>query len=70
MGVHALLGLRPEHVSEGLESFSDIVHQQGPSAVGHIDAVRAVGLHQLRLASQLPRRCHVGHHQKAGDVHA
>ena len=40
------------------------------AGVGDVDAVGAVGLHQLGLLGQLLGGRHVGHHQEAGDVHA
>ena len=70
MRVHALLGLRVEHVVERLHPLGDALRQQRAGGIDDVDAVRAVGLHQLRLARQLGRRRHVRHHQEADDVHA
>ena len=48
----------------------DVVHGQPAAGVGDVDAVRAVGLHQLGLLGELLGRRHVGQHQESGDVHA
>ncbi len=69
VGVHAALGLGFQHPIIGLKALAHPVHVQRPAAVGDIDAVGAVALHQERLLSQPVRLDHVAHHQKAGDIH-
>ena len=70
VGVDADLGAGVEHVAVGADPVADAVHGQAAAGVGDVDAVRAVGLHQLGLLGELRGRGHVAHHQEAGDVHA
>ncbi len=71
MGVDADLGTGVEDVAIGLHSGGDVVHGEPAAGVGDVDAVSAVGLHELGLSGQLlGRGGHVGEHQEAGDVHA
>lgn len=70
MGVNADLGVGVENVPVGTNPLSHVRHQQSPARVGHVDAVCAVGLHELGLPGQLFGRSHVAHHQEAGHVHA
>ncbi len=68
--MHAQLGFRLEYGLEGAHALANVVHVHRPTGVGHVDALRAVALHQLGLAGQLLGREHVAHHQKADGVHA
>ena len=49
MRVDADLGVGVEDVAVGADPVADAVHHQPAAGVGDVDAVRAVGLHQLRL---------------------
>ena len=70
MGVDAAFGLGFQDLVVGREALAHPVHVQRPAAVGDVDAVGAVVLHQLGLGGQRIRGDHVAHHQEAGDVHA
>ena len=70
VGVDADLGVRVEDVAVGAHPVADAVHGQPAAGVGDVDAVRAVGLHQLGLLGELVGGGHVAHHQEPGDVHA
>ncbi len=70
VGVDADLGGRVEDVAVGTGSFGDTVHRQPAAGVGDVDAVGAVGLHQLGLLGEFGGGRHVGEHQEARDVHA
>src|SRR3546814_1023149 len=47
-----------------------VIHVHRTAAIGDVDAVGAVALHQLGLLRERVRRAHMAHHQEAGDVHA
>ncbi|MCY1358997.1 hypothetical protein D9M69_455480 [compost metagenome] len=68
--VHAGLGLGIQDRLEGAHAVADVLHVHGATGVGHVDALRAVALHQLALSGQFFRRNHVAHHQEADGVHA
>ena len=70
MGVDPGLRLGPEHVVEGAEALRHLVRKKGAAGIGHVDAVRAILLHQPGLARQRLGRIHVRHHQESGDIHA
>ncbi|MCY1535092.1 hypothetical protein D9M68_704830 [compost metagenome] len=70
VGVHAGLGFRLEHRLEGAHTIADVLHVHRAAGVGHVDAGRAVALHQLALTRQFLGRDHVAHHQEADGVHA
>ena len=70
-------GARP--TGAGLAALSDLASflrydagdsNPGAGRIDHVDTVGAVGLHKLRLACQLRRGSHVGHHEKARYVHS
>ena len=49
VGVDAELGARVEDVAVGADPVADAVHGEPAAGVGDVDAVGAVGLHQLGL---------------------
>ena len=55
VGVDAELGGRVEDVAVGADPVPDAVHGQPAAGVGDVDAVRAVGLHELGLPGQFGR---------------
>ena len=60
--MHAGLGLRIQHRLESAHAVADVVHVHRATGIGHVDALCAVGLHQLALRCQLLSRNHVAHH--------
>jgi len=70
MRVDAALRLRLEHTIIGLEALGDAVHGERAARVRHIDAVRPIAFHELRLRRQRVGRAHMAHHQEAQDIHA
>ena len=70
MGMHAALGFGFEHPVIGLQPGGVIIHVHRPAAVGDIDTVRAIALHQQGLLRQRLGLQHVAHHQEPGNVHA
>ncbi len=69
MRMHAGLGCWIENIVHRLEPVGDAVEEQGACAVGDVDAVRAIALHQLGLFRERLGLVHVGQHQQAGDIH-
>ena len=49
-----------EHVAIGADALAHAVHRQRAAGVGDVDAVRAVGLHQLGLLGERSRRLPCG----------
>ena len=46
------------------------MRQQRSGGVDYVNAVRAIGLHELCLACEFSRRGHVRHHEKSGHIHS
>lgn len=70
VGVDAQFGGWVEDVAVGADAVAYAVHGEAAAGVGDVDAVGAVGLHELGLAGEFGGFRHVGHHQESGDVHA
>ncbi len=70
MGVDAALGFRVEHAVEGLQTRRHAVHVERAAAIHHIDALRAIALHQPGLGSQGFGLAHMRHHQETDRIHA
>ncbi|MNT32269.1 hypothetical protein D3C72_1681420 [compost metagenome] len=70
VGVHPALRFGLQDPIIGRQACGVLIHRHRAPAVGDIDAVRAIGLHQLGLLRQGVRLGHVAHHQEAGHVHA
>lgn len=70
VGVDAQSGVGGQDVAVGAQAVAYAVHGEAAAGVGDVDAVGAVGLHELGLAGEFGGFRHVGHHQESGDVHA
>jgi hypothetical protein len=68
MTVKTDLRCRRELRAKQGDACRDIVGQHPSGGIGNVDAVRAVGLHELRLGEDTFRRDHVRHHQEADRI--
>ena len=68
--MHADLGFGLQRIAERADPFGILRGQERAGGVGHIDALGAIALHQLRLLDEPIRGDHVRHHQKGDRIHA
>src|SRR3546814_13173552 len=68
--MHPALRFGLEDPIVSFEAGPDAVHVEGSAAVGYIDAMGAISLHEQGLLRERSGIDHMAHHQEARDVHA
>src|SRR5207245_390036 len=61
---------RCECILKSTKTFRDFVRQQGSGRVDYVDAVSAIGLHELGLAREFGRGRHMRHHEESPYIHS
>ena len=70
MSVHAGFCFWLQDAVVRFEPCTDVAHRHRTAAVGDVDAMGTILLHQFGLLGKLFRWVQMGHHQKTADVHA